>query len=222
VIRPEFEVASIKPNKVDQDTPRSPISCSAGGRFTASNVPAQFLIGWAYDIRNDFPVPAWASPLGERYNIEAKAGAPIGPAECRAMVQRLLRDRFQLKLHTEQRETNVYFLRVAKGGSKLREVKADSPPAASDGIFIHGQKIGTRAFEAWKIASTLGSFPNVGRPVVDRTGLNGLYQFSLDFSYDGSPDIFEAVQEQLGLRLEPGKAPIRFVVIDHLEKPSAN
>ncbi|MCU1233295.1 MAG: hypothetical protein JWP63_1262 [Candidatus Solibacter sp.] len=75
------------------------------------------------------------------------------------------------------------------------------------------------------LAGTLASMPDVGRPVVDRTGLTGLFEFRLDFSVtpnDDRPNLLSALQEQLGLKLESSRGPVEIFVIDHLEKPSAN
>jgi uncharacterized protein (TIGR03435 family) len=217
---PAFEVTSIKLVQVEANAPH-PISCS-GGRFLAENVPAEYVIAWAYLIKNEFTVPPWASREGDKFVIEAKAAGPISLDTCRLMVQQMLEDRFQLKLHNETKEASVYYLTVAKGGAKLREVKPDTVPADSDGIFLNRRKLTGRGWETWKLASYLGGLPPIGRPVVDKTGMPGLYQFSLDFSGEGRPDIFTTIQEQLGLKLEAGKAPVETFVIDRLEKPSAN
>jgi uncharacterized protein (TIGR03435 family) len=215
----EFEVASIKPIEATYDRP-GPVTCSQGS-FAASGVPARFLIEWAFDIRTDFSLPAWASLSGEKYNVEAKAAGPVSLADCKLMVQHLLADRFQLSLHNETRETNVYFMTLTKSERRLRELKADDRAAESDGVFLNGQKLRTAAWEPWMIAGYLSGLPGIGRPVVDRTGLKGLYQFTLDFRGDRG-ELFTTVQEQLGLRLEPGKAPVEFTVIDHLARPSGN
>jgi len=220
--RPTFEVVSIKPNKIDPENPRSHLACSPAGRLDATNVPVQYLIEWAYDIRESFPAPDWARAGGDKFNVEAKAAGPTTGTDCKLMGQRMLEDRFQLRLHKEMKETNVYLLTVAKSGTKLREVNPDVPPAATDGVWIFGQKLRVKGWELWMLAEQLADIQDVGRPVVDRTGLKGLYQFHLDFVAGGSPDIFTAVQEQLGLKLEPGKAPVEFVVIDRVEKPSEN
>lgn len=220
--RLEFEVTSIKLVKAEPDAPH-PVSCSPGGRFVASNIPAEYLIGWAYLIKDPFTVPPWASfDSGEKYNIEAKADGPTSLADCRIMVQHMLEDRFQLKLHTQTREANVYLLTVAKGGSKLREVDTSAPPKESDGVFLQGQKLTAKGWEAWKIGSYLGGLPGIERPVVDKTGLQGLYGFSLDFHRGEDANMFTKIEEQLGLKLEPGKAPVDFVVIDRLTRPSEN
>ncbi len=183
----------------------------------------KYLIEWAYDIRTEFSVPDWAEISGKRYDIEAKAEGPVSQAQCRLMTQLLLEDRFKLKFHRETKEMPVYALVVGKSGSKLHEAKPDSPPG--DGVWLRGHKTSSKGWEPSMIASTLSSIPDVGRPVVDKTGLKGLFEFRLDYSVtpnEDRPNIFSALQDQLGLRLEPSKGPVEFVVIDQLEKPSEN
>jgi uncharacterized protein (TIGR03435 family) len=221
--RPEFEVASIKTSDADPRAPRPQFNCSPDGRLLVSNGPLRYLIEWAYDIRTEFSVPEWAEPNGDKYNIEAKAATPVSPAQCKLMTQTLLEDRFKLKLHRESKEMPVYALLIGKSGSKLHEAKPEGPPG--DGVWLRGRKTSAKGWEPWMIAATLGTTPGVGRPVVDKTGLKGLFEFRLDYSAstdDDRPNIFTAVQEQLGLKLEPARAPIEVVVIDRLEKPSAN
>jgi uncharacterized protein (TIGR03435 family) len=189
----------------------------------SAGVPLQFLIEWAYDIRTEFSVPDWAGPSGERYDIEAKTERQVSQAQCRLMAQKLLEERFRLKFHREAKEMAVYALVVAKNGSKLHEVQPDTPPG--DGVWLRGRKTPSKGWEPWMIAASLASIPDVGRPVVDKTGLKGIFEFRLDYSVspnEDRPNIFSALQDQLGLKLEPSKGPVEFFVIDHLEKPSAN
>jgi uncharacterized protein (TIGR03435 family) len=221
-VRPKFEVTSIKASSPDSRDSRPQLNCSAG-RLVSSGVPLRYIIEWAYDVRTEFSVPDWADSSGEKYNIEAKAEGSVSMAQCRLMTQDLLEDRLKLKLHRENREMPVYALVVAKGGSKLREVAIDGPPG--DGVWLQGRKTSTKGWEPWMIAATLGTTPGVGRPVIDKTGLKGLFEFRLEYSVnstDDRPDIFKAVQNQLGLTLESTKGPVEFVIIDHLEKPSKN
>lgn len=222
--RPQFEVASIRPTKVDPRNPHRQSGCSSG-MFVVSDLPVKMIIGWAYEIKTQFSVPDWAASSTETYNVEAKADKSVSLAQCKQMAQSLLEDRFKLKLHRENKEMPVYFLVPANSGPKLHEVGVDSP-ADGDGIRIQGHKIGANGWDMSIIAANLGSLEAVGRPVVDKTGYKGLFTFSLEYSTnkpgDDRPDIFTAVQQQLGLRLESGKAPVEFVVIDHLERPSEN
>jgi uncharacterized protein (TIGR03435 family) len=217
--RPEFEVASVKPDKIDPPGQSQYPACS-GATFVAL-APVRNIINWAYDIRQGYKTPDWAASSNERYSIEAKADGPVSLPECKAMVQHLLEDRFKLTIHRETKEMPVYFLVIGKNGPKLREVEPDSP---GEGIRFQGQKVGGKGgLDMSLIASLLGQY--AGRPVVDRTGYKGRFVFSLEFSRrpgDDRPDIFTAVKEQLGLRLEPGRAPVQFVVVDHLERPSEN
>jgi uncharacterized protein (TIGR03435 family) len=219
--RTQFEVASIKPHVASDSRPQ--MNCSPAGRLVSNGVPVRYLIEWAYGIRTEFTVPAWAESTGEPYDIEAKAEGPVNQAQCRLMTQSLLENRFQLKFHRDTKEMPVYALMVSKSGSKLHEVKPDAPPG--DGVWLRGRKVSSKGWEAWMLAGTLASMPDVGRPVVDRTGLKGLFEFRLDFSVtpnDDRPDLLSALQEQLGLKLESSRGPVEIFVIDHLEKPSAN
>ncbi len=162
------------------------------------------------------------------------------------MLQSLLEERFGLKIHREDRDGPVYVLVVAKGGQKMHEPnpkedgkfdnadgssRQDYAEVTSEGFIVH-------AYSAPKIARLLSTA--VARPVVDKTELTGTYDFTLEFDrgmavtvpQDGdegavAPDpgrvsIFTAVQQQLGLRLEPGKGPVETVVVDHVERPSGN
>lgn len=220
--RPEFEVISIKPPTPGSPGSRPQINCSAG-RLISSGVELKIVIEWAYDIRTEFKVPEWAGSPSEAYTIEAKAAGPITMEQCRLMTQSLLEDRFRLELHREAKEMPIYALVVGKGGSKLREVKTDAP--LGDGVWLQRRKASSKGWEPWMLASTLTGVAGIGRPVVDRTGMKGLFEFRLEYSVrpnDDRPDIFTAVQEQLGLKLESGKGLVEIVILDRLEKPSAN
>lgn len=220
--RPEFEVASIKPQAAELSASRPKLSCSDGS-FSSSGVPLKYVIEWSYDIRNEFSVPNWAGPSGNTDNIYAKAAGPVSLAQCRLMTQRLLEERFKLKLHRETKEMSVYMLVVGKEGSKMREVKTDGP--LGDGVWLRGRLASAKGWEPWMIAATLATIPDVGRPVLDKTGLKGVFEFRLNYaaaSNEDGPDIFRAIQDQLGLKLLSTKGPVEFVVLDRLEKPTEN
>jgi uncharacterized protein (TIGR03435 family) len=221
--RTSFEVAALKFHPEPITLSADPVT--RGSRVTATAVTLVDLITSAYGVRYDQITggPAWSK--SDHYDLSAKAEgeAPLTAAESRQMLQGLLAERFQLVVRRETREVPVYALVVAKGGSKLHEVKPDSVPG--DGVWLRGRKTSSKGWEPWMIAGTLASLPDVGRPVLDKTGLKGLFEFRLDFSAganDDRPNIFSAIQDQLGLKLEASKGPVEFVVIDHLEKPSAN
>jgi uncharacterized protein (TIGR03435 family) len=241
-----FEVASIKPNKSGGS--RSGTSLS-GGRFTATNTDIKTLMQY-----NAFGIPgmqilggsSWLST--ERFNIDAKMDDTVaeqmkklsGEAETlwmRQMVQQMLADRFKLAFHRETDEFSVYALVVAKNGPKIERAKnADGSPSVSWG----NGKLKAESVTMEKLAQTLtmASSRELGRIVIDKTGLDGKYDLTLAWSPDDrsaamastqnenaappGPSIFTAVQEQLGLKLESRKAPVGTVVIDHIEQPSEN
>lgn len=186
--------------------------------------PIDWSIRYAYQVRDYQLVggPDWVRDFHTAYNIEATAGRPVGAEECRAMVQSMFAERFKLKTHRESRESRVYFLTIEKTPLKLRkggEVKLNGS-VQLDGT---GKRTWPDGMTMPELARILSNYTD--RPVIDRTGLQGTYGIKLDFSVghgDDRPIIFAAVQEQLGLKLEPGRAPIEVLVIDHIEKPTPN
>ncbi len=264
---PTFEVASVKPNKSGGNGVR--IMFQPGGRFTASNVTLKFLIRMAYGVQ-DFQItggPVWLT--SDKYDIEAKAEGPaeidmrtMTDAQRDAdmdrrklMVQALLADRFKLTLHKESKDASIYALVVAKNGLKIKEATAEEltppdpneppkPPDAKGRMQGRGIRMGLGELtgQATKLSFLAEVLSNqVGRTVVDQTGLKGDYDFTLKWTPDESqgqmfrspgdapppsdpngPSIFTAIQEQLGLRLEAKKGPVDLLVIDHAEKASEN
>lgn len=218
--RPEFDAASIKANTSENG--RSSIRPTPAELFV-ENASLRKCIALAYNVSEDrdsaISAPDWLN--FERYDIAAKfpAGTPL--EQVRVMLRNLLADRFKLKLHRESREVPIYKLVVAKSGSKLRE----SAPGAQGSIGMSQGHLSGKGVPVATLADRLlGAVFQLGRPVVDRTGINGLYDFSLDWTSDDStPSVFTALQEQLGLRLEPQKGPIEVLVVDSMErKPTAN
>jgi uncharacterized protein (TIGR03435 family) len=200
--------------------------------------------------------PAWINSV--RYQINAKADSAKGQGMMRGpMLQTLLEDQFKLKIHRETREVQAYALTVAKGGLKLHPFKEGSciprdftrffeqfPPQPLPELPA-GQKycahevteqngIVTMKAIGMSIDDLIKSLPKLGRPVVNRTGIAGLFDFHLEFAPDeltgvgatpaesAGPSIFTALERQLGLKPELAKAPGDFLVIDHVERPSAN
>jgi uncharacterized protein (TIGR03435 family) len=225
--RATFEVASIKPHP-------EPITFSSdpsvhGMRVTATASTLHDLITTAYHVRYDqiSSGPSWAE--SDHFDISAKAegeGA-LTMEQARPMLQALLADRFQLKIHLETREVAMYALVIRKTGAKLQQsAPADESKsgitANSSGMHLTVSK-GTMAQLALWLSGN-----GAGRPVMDKTGLIGSYTYELTWVNgppgpdDQTPSLFTALQEQLGLRLEATKGPSQIVVIDHAEKPSAN
>jgi uncharacterized protein (TIGR03435 family) len=233
--RPSFEVASIKAS--DPNDRQVWMLFKPGGRFSTTNATLQMLIGNAYDVRNHqiSGGPNWLTST--KFNIEAKAVSEVPIPQMRLMIQTLLAERFELALHRETREEQVYELVVDKGGSKLKEA-TDSLNANQQGIYgaRRGEIAGT-ATTVPLLAMVLSQW--LGRSVIDKTGLAGKYDFTLHWNpspagvdRDGSeappppdpngPSLFTVVQEDLGLRLQSAKGPVEILVIDHVEKPSEN
>jgi uncharacterized protein (TIGR03435 family) len=235
----QFEIASIKPSEpAAPNTKRSSLTFGAGESLTATYTTPRSLITVAYNVR-DLQIsgaPGWIGT--ERYDIEART-APgeiaAGPTEAaddrtRERLRSLLAERFGLVVHHETREQTVYLLTVAKNGPKLKEAATSADRHATSGG--RGRSQGFAAKVEW----LAGILSNVtGRPVLDKTGLTGYYDWVLEWTPDtalsqqgsppaenSAPTIFTALQEQLGLRLETGKGPVDLVVIDQVNRPSAN
>jgi uncharacterized protein (TIGR03435 family) len=231
--QPAFEAASIKPSR--PETPER-LRFMPGGGITGGNVNLKWLMQMAYRIK-DFQVsggPGWIGSEG--YDVIAKATGNPTQDQTRLMVRTLLAERFKLSFHREMRELPVYSLVVAKSGPKLQEVKREAGPG--DGGFgwgpgrIDGKLVSMQAFA--ELLSTV-----LKRIVIDRTGIQGNFDFNFLYTPEGyqpreagnpnegrpdpnGPSMFTAIQEQLGLKLEPGKAPVEIFVIDHAEKASEN
>ena len=220
---PSFDVASVKPRPPADTHPIRPDYCQRSGRFTMLGTPLEWSIRYAYQVR-DYQLagaPDWVRDFHTAYNIEATAGRPVTVDECRLMVQSLLADRFKLTAHREPRESNVYFLTIAKTPLKFPE---------GGEVRVNGLQLEATGKPTWPDGITMSQLASIlsgrtDRPVIDRTGLQGKYGVRLEFSLadgDDRPSVFTAVQEQLGLKLEPGRAQIEMLVIDHIEKPTPN
>jgi len=230
---PVFEVASIKLNK----------SGARGGRFSteqggivATNMPLRTFIKAAYGIQ-DYQLsggPGWLD--SERYDIAAKSERAVLDDKLLLMLRALLEDRFKLTLHREKKELPGYALVMGKSGLKIHEVKQEGKSWTRFGRgSLNGHEVSMSA-----LADALSG--RLGRPVVDSTGVKGVFDIKLEWTPDesqprgpkesveplpaddgaGGPTIFTALQEQLGLRLESRKGPVEIVVIDRVEKPSEN
>jgi uncharacterized protein (TIGR03435 family) len=174
-------------------------------------------------------VPGWAS--SEHYDIEAKAedrDVVLTMDECRVMLRAVLAERFQLKAHRETQEIPMYALVVGKSGPKMKPVGVD----ATGGGFVRSNDQGNHMKTTKGTMAQLADQLSVtaGRPVVDKTGLQGYYAYSLAWFPANrtmppdlpAPDMFQAVRDQLGLKLESVKGPSEKLVIDYVEKPSEN
>jgi uncharacterized protein (TIGR03435 family) len=219
---PSFEVASIRPNQSGSE--ESVVNLADTGRLNVTNATLRTLIRNAYGIQNDQITggPKWLDT--DRYDIQAKTAEPIRGEQEESLMQNLLAERFGLKIHRETRDLPVFVLLLGKDGPKFQE------NTGANGSFRTSRGPGrvelavTRATLA-QLGGILGR--QVGRVVQNKTGLNGYYDFRLEWNPEQTadssiPSIFAALQEQLGLRLESAKGPVDILVIDHLEKPDAN
>lgn len=257
---PSFEVASIKPNRAGDNMVRLMF---APDGLSGNGLPVRMLIGFAYNMK-DFQIsggPGWID--SERYDIEAKmdestiaALKKLTPEQAieqrRLMVRSLLVERFKLKVSHSNKELPIYALVVAKNGPKLTK-SADAPsgpggPGAPGGPGPRGMmrfQMGELNATGAPISLLVDSLAReVGRTVVDKTGLEGRYDFTLHWNSDrqglsaagpadanqgpapssdsSGPSIFTALQEQLGLKLESQKGPVETLVIESVERPSEN
>ncbi len=236
-----FEVATIKPS--DPGRPPGKLFTMRGQQVITMNTTLSDLIAFGYRVqaRQIIGGPAWMSD--DRYDVTGQPAAQGQPNEqqFRAMIRALLADRFQLTQHADTRDMPVYALVVAPGGPKPGLARNDSNPSGLGSLMFRGLGV-LPAVNALPrdLAEVLQSVV-LDRPVVDRTGLTGRYDFTLTWTPDESqfsslgvrvpppsdgpnapPGLFTAVQEQLGLRLESTRAPVDVVMIDRVQRPSAN
>jgi len=224
--RPPFEVASIKPHRPEPGPFRSSTSFETGGiHFTNVNLKGCIRAAYGVQPNRILGGPDWLT--SERYDIVAKAASFVPKARLMLMLQTLLEDRFQLKLHRETKELPIYALVVAKNGAKIHAGKPDGETEIGGGAHL----IDSRGMTMKALAGALSSFsPQVDLPVFDMTGLAGVFDVTFDLEMDdkssGDADagqsIFTALQEQLGLKLEPRKGPLEILVIEHAIKASDN
>jgi uncharacterized protein (TIGR03435 family) len=238
---PVFEVATIKPSKAEE---RFSLLVNRSGVMNTTATSLSDLIKFAYDLhpRQITGGPAWLE--SEKYDVTGKPdldGIPSGK-QLKMMVQKMLAERFELAFHREKKELSVYAITVAKSGLKM--TKDETNPDGLPG-FGGGGRGGMNVRNA-----TMAEFASVLQanilelPVGDQTGLaSGRYDFILKWTPDSSqsgfggpapnaappadnadapPDLFTAFQQQLGLKLDSTKAPVDVLVIDKVEKPSAN
>ncbi len=234
---PEFEVDTVKPS--------DPAKCCSRGwgmngrRFVTVNMNLKYLIQWAWNLQAKQVVggPPWMDDT--RFDIAGEIdgdGAP-NQRQWKIAVQKLLIDRFQLRLHHEKREMSAFALLIAKSGPKLTpgdgNVKAHQGMGFVGGVgeTMHGDG------ENVSIGDFIGELQRIlmDRPIVDETGLTGVYNIQIAFTREdpgalgttelpdtAAPNLLDALQQQLGLKLEATKAPVDVIVIDQAEKPGEN
>jgi uncharacterized protein (TIGR03435 family) len=235
---PSFEVATVKPSKPDQ--PGKAITVR-GNHFRTINTTLIDLITFSYGVQQKQVVgqPSWVD--SDKWDIEAQPDVPGVPndKQLKTMLKKLLNDRFQIKFHKDTKELSAYLLTVAKSGNKMTAGSTD--PNQLPALFFRG--LGILAVQNATMEDFAGLMQTavLDRPVVDQTSLAGKWNFLLKWTPDESqfggmgvkvpppsdaadapPPLFTAIQEQIGLKLEAGKAQVPVMVIDKAEKPSDN
>jgi uncharacterized protein (TIGR03435 family) len=209
---PSFEVATMKLNVSGR--PVSFLPRVKEGFFSSQNVTLEQLLTFAYGVRT-FQLSAREKLPSTRYDVSAKLPPQSAADQVPLMLRRLLEERLDLAVHFQSVDANVYFLVVTKEGPKFRVLDAGEsfePKFRSGGAFT--MLNGTMA----KWGEALSDL--VDRAVLDRTGITGTYMHML--THDGGrvradfPDVFSAIQEQLGLKLETGRRPVEMLTVDHV------
>ena len=237
---PGVEVGTIKPSRPESQGASMLLGRGGQNLFTTTNSTLADLIVFAYGVhpKQLIGAPAWIE--SEKYDISVKPDLPGLPSvnQLRTMLQKFLADRFQLAFHRDKKELSAYALTVAKSGVKFSKSEAAGNLPGIGGTGPGGIFVRNATMEDF--AGFLQSRV-LERPVVDQTGLSGRYDFQLKFTPDAAqmlqfgpnappppsgpdapPDLFAAVQQQLGLKLESTKAQVDVLVIDKAEKPSGN
>ena len=226
---PAFDVVSIKRSAPDALPGRGGLQ--PGGRYVLANGPPRILINVAYPTAEEIiDAPDWVT--FENYDVTAVPPPNATSDDLAAMMRSMLAQRFRLQAHVETRERPVYALTLArqdgKLGPNLRASKCtagDAGRAPCDARFGRGSIIARGFSMEWLAINLRGG---AGRMVVDRTGLTGDYDFSLEYAFgppapenaiDSQPALFTALQEQLGLKLEPAQAQVPVVVVERIERP---
>jgi len=214
-----FEVASVK--TVDPPAGSHVVSLIVNhGRLNIEAAELRQIVGLAYAVQRIRVLggPGWAD--SDQFDIAAKAeSADATRDEIRSMLQTLLAERFKLAVHREAKEMHAYSLVLAKSGSKLKVAAPDGKSGMADTLGPSGER--QTVFEASSLRVLVNMLANaLGSPVVDKTGLDGLYDYKFEWPDAGS-SLFASV-DQLGLKLEAKKVPVEVLVMDRAEHPSAN
>lgn len=237
---PGFEVATIKPNVSGEANLRQ--LTMNGRNFVLKNGSLDDLVGFAYNVqmKQIVSAPDWADK--DRYDIGGvpDVGGEPSVDQLRMMIRKLLADRYALKFHNEKREMPAFVLSAEKTGQKLTASEAKN---ALPNVGMRGMPNGMRLVLSNATVRDFTSFLQMmvlDRPVVDQTGIAGRYDLTVTFMPDESqfngrpprsapadgveaaPDLYVAIQQQMGMKLTQEKAPVDVIVIDHVEKPSAN
>ena len=227
---PDWEVVTVKPTDPSETGGQRVRLTGRRVQLTNTTVEQFLLLGYGVHKSQLAGEPEWAKT--ERWNVDGEPDVEGEPnwAQIQGLMRKILTERFGLKLHREQRELPVYAMTVAKGGLKMTPNTSD-PNGLMDqqNNSVRGREVQNLRNASMADLATILQF-RIGRPVVDQTGLKGRYDFNLQWTTDESqltvpdapPGIFTAIQEQIGLKLEPVKAQVDVLVVDKVERPGAN
>ena len=227
---PDWDVVTVRPS--DPNATNAKFD-RRGRELIIENETLETILMFGYGLQKSqiAGAPDWVKT--ERFNADGvpDVDGQLTIQQFQSMVRKLLTERFGLKAHNEQREMPVFALRLSKDGPKLTPSKSD-PATKPNQQVNNGPGYRALRFTNFSMpALALMMLPYVDRPVVDQTGLNGQYDFNLSYTYDETraptdgtapPSLFTAIQEQMGLKLEPVKAPVEVLVVEAVERPSAN
>jgi uncharacterized protein (TIGR03435 family) len=233
-----FEVATIRPTPPEWQGGRY-FRMTSPQRFAATNFSPRLLIGVVYNLppRAVLGGPEWLD--SDRYDIVATTPGTERPTleEQMTMLRQLLTDRFKLTFHREPKEFSIYEISVGKGGHKLKPTMGspDEDPVLLSQIMPGEVHMPARNASVAQFAAVMQR-TIVDRPVIDKTGLNGRFDFDLEWTPDDSqfgglfkdmpestkPSLFAAMQEQLGLKLEATKGIVQAIAVDRMERPADN
>ena len=233
--RPRFDVASVKPNKSSEGVIR--FAVQPGGRMVLTDIPVKQLIRAAYTLQlyQIVDAPSWTE--SERFDItgvterelreDNVTWSPGGKyALMQLMMQSLLADRFNFRAHFEERQGQVYALMLDDKQRAAKGLAPAKPCGADCAMQIASGTLRAPNVELPLLAELLSQL--TGRPVTDATGLTGAFEINLRWTPESqeptadAPSLFTALPEQLGLRLDARRGPIRMLVIDSVERPSAD
>ena len=222
---PAFDVASVTPSAMAragvEGSGREHITWTRTA-VTIENASLSACIQWAYEVKfYQIDGPGWT--VGERFDIVGKTNRPGSVGQLRMMLRTLLADRFRLTLHRATKSMPVFDLVAAKAGPRMQPSDGDGAPS----LRVENQRFVFRHMTMPELAERLSGLAGVERPVVDKTGIAGAFDFSLP-AIPHMPDdgeatwLFAALEEGIGLALKPSKEPIEILAIDHAERPSPN
>ena len=230
---PAFDVASVKPSQRSVGPDYNNQLTYAPTGISARNVTLKRLLAEAYHLQqNQVTGPAWLDQ--DEYDIDAKAAGVVTKEQMAVMLQSLVAQRFNLTQHSETRDMRVYELVVDKAGSKIHSVNGTEATSAQGGFHFHGDLRQFADLLAVQLSIPASSNPSEPArastsqiPVVDKTGMPGIFDFTVDMHPELGTDMFaawqRALQDQLGLKIESRKGNVMVLVVDQAARiPTAN